>query len=213
MSMSTAALDRAVDCIRRGGLLAYPTETVWGLGVDARSDDALAALQRFKGRAGDAPVSILVAAAKDLDEFVANGVRAARDLAERFWPGPLTLVVPCPVPFARGVAGSSGGVGFRCSSHPTAQALTHAFSEAGVGPVTSTSLNRSGELPARTRSEAASVRGVDGEAAAVVEPCEDAGGQEPSTVIDLCGERPRVLRWGALASSTLAPVLEEISAA
>jgi L-threonylcarbamoyladenylate synthase len=104
-------VDRAVDCVRRGALLAYPTETVWGLGADAGSDAALERLRAFKGRADDAPVSILVAepAAIAAPDFDASPL--ARALAERFWPGPLTLVLPCRRRFAAGVAREDGAVG------------------------------------------------------------------------------------------------------
>ena len=212
-AISEAAVDRAVDCVRRGALLAYPTETVWGLGADAGSDAALARLRAFKGRADDAPVSILVAepAAIAAPDFDASPL--ARALAERFWPGPLTLVLPCRRRFAAGVAREDGAVGVRCSSHPAARGLAGALARAGVGPLTSTSLNRSGEAPARTRSEAEAVRGASGERPELLETALDAGGEAASTVLEVCGETPRVLRWGALASDTLTPALEEISAA
>ena len=213
-SVPEAAVDRAIDCVRRGDLLGYPTETVWGLGADASSDAALAKLRAFKGRADDAPVSVLLA---DPDAISAPDFDAsplARALASRFWPGPLTLVLPCrPRRFAVGVAREDGAVGVRCSSHPASALLAKRLSDAGVGPLTSTSLNRSGEPAARTRDEARAVRGAAGEAPMLLDTPLDAGGEEASTVLDVCGETPRVLRWGALASETLTPVLEEISAA
>lgn len=209
-----AALERAVDCVRRGELLGYPTETVWGLGADAGSDAALAKLRAFKGRAGDAPVSVLLADPDAIaaPEFAASPL--ARALAARFWPGPLTLVMPCqPERFAVGVAREDGAVGVRCSSHPASALLAQRLCDAGVGPLTSTSLNRSGEPPARTRDDARAVRGAAGEAPTLLDTPLDAGGEEASTVLDVCGETPRVLRWGALPSETLTPALEEISAA
>ena len=210
----SAAVDRAVDCVRRGELLGYPTETVWGLGADAGSDAALARLRAFKGRADDAPVSILLPApdAIGAPEFEASPL--ARALAERFWPGPLTLVLPCRRErFAVGVAREDGAVGVRCSSHPAAAALARSLADAGVGPLTSTSLNRSGDPPARTRDEARAVRGSAGESPHLFDTPLDAGGEEASTVLDVSGETPRVLRWGALPTETLTPALEEISAA
>lgn len=205
------AVERAVDCVRRGELLAYPTETVWGLGADAASPSAVAKLRAFKGR-GDAPISILISESEALAaDFDTSAI--ARELAKRFWPGPLTLVVPCRRSFAAGVARDDGAVGVRCSSHPVASRLARALASVGVGPVTSTSLNRSGEPAAQTRERALAVRGAGGERAEYVLAGPDAGGEAASTVLDLSGATPRVLRWGGLPPDALTPVLEEICAA
>jgi len=192
-----------VAALRAGRLIAFPTETVWGLGGDARSPAALARLARWKGRGGDQPVSILVAG---LDALAPLGVRVdamARRLAAAFWPGPLTLVLPARASFAPGVARADGAVGVRCSPHPVAAALA-----AAAGPLTATSLNRHGEPPARTRAEAERLcAGAD--APLVVAPDgPDAGGAAPSTVIDLTETPPRVLRWGALGRDALGRVVE-----
>lgn len=208
--MSAVSFDAAVARVRDGGLVAYPTETVWGLGADASRDAAVAALRDLKGRAEDAPISVLVDGA---DSLLAQGFEvgdAARRLADRFWPGPLTLVMPCARRLAPGIARADGAVGVRCSSHPTAATLARRLIEARVGPLTATSLNRSGAAPARTRVEALAVCGLEGPQ--LVEG-EDAGAEAPSTVVDVCGARPEVLRWGALDEARLAPILEEIAAA
>jgi len=108
----------AVDWVREGGLLAFPTETVWGLGVDSRSEGALRRLQHWKGRDASAPISILIADADCLDPLGFEPSDAAWHLIKNFWPGPLTLVLRCRGSFAPGVSRPDGAVGVRCSSHP-----------------------------------------------------------------------------------------------
>jgi tRNA threonylcarbamoyl adenosine modification protein (Sua5/YciO/YrdC/YwlC family) len=195
-------LGEAADRLRAGGLLAYPTETVWGLGADARSPSALARLRAWKGRGDEAPIAILVADAAALAGAGIECGRAATRLIEAFWPGPLTLVLPCRTRFAPGVARADGAVGVRCSAHPLARALARRLAREDVGPITATSLNRSGEPPARDR--APRLLGVERA---------EAGGDAPSTVVDLTGPAPRVLRAGALSAEDLAPLLAEIAAA
>lgn len=212
--MTADPLAAALDRVREGGLIAYPTETVWGLGADARSDAAFARLRDWKGRGSEAPVSILVPGAESLCGLGFEPRRDVERLTEAFWPGPLTLVMPCRGRFARGLARDDGAVGVRCSANPLAAALARRLAEVGVGPVTSTSLNRSGEPPARDLGEARALceAGADGPLLLYAEGAE-AGGGAPSTVLDLTAERPRVLRWGALPERVVAPVLEEIAAA
>lgn len=203
-------LDRAAERVCQGGLVAYPTETVWGLGADARSGRALEGLRRFKGRREDAPISILVTGADALDGLGFFPSEPARALAKRFWPGPLTLVLACETGFASGVARHDGAVGVRCSSHPVASALADRVARAGAGPLTATSLNPSGEPPAATLEQARALCAAGTDSPFVVAAGVDAGGAAPSTVLDLTGDRPEVLRWGALEAETLMPALQEI---
>src|SRR5262245_48027267 len=113
----------AVAWIAEGGVLAYPTETVWGLGADARNDAALGRLRAFKGRSGGAPISILVTGVGALAALGFRVGAAAHRLAREFWPGPLTLVLPCDAAFASGLAREDGAVGVRCSPHAVASEL------------------------------------------------------------------------------------------
>jgi len=216
-ALANELLTDAARRIRDGALVAYPTETVWGLGADARSEDALAALRRFKGRSENAPIAILIGGLEELECFGFVPTEAVRTLAERFWPGPLTLVLPCKGRFARGVARQDGAVGVRCSPHPVAAALAGRVAQLGAGPLTATSLNESGHPPAATLREAqvlchkrGEAGGAVGDAPLVVDGGTDAGGAPPSTVLDLTGEEALVLRWGALSESSLVPVLQEI---
>ena len=211
--MISDPLGDAARWVRDGGLLAYPTETVWGLGADAGSEEAVKRLRHWKGRSENAPLSILVDDAHRLEALGFEVSAAARRLVSEFWPGPLTLVLPCRRRFASGVARDDGAVGVRCSLHPLAAALARRLANEGVGPITSTSLNPSGAPAVRTRREAfaccddapAAPRMIDVEGA-------EAGGHPASTVLDLSGARPEVLRWGGLLERVLAPVLAQVAA-
>jgi L-threonylcarbamoyladenylate synthase len=207
-------LGDAVRWLRSGGLLAYPTETVWGLAADASSEAALARLQRWKGRSEADPIALLVEAAGDLPGLGLEVGRAAKRLAALFWPGPLTLVLPCRGHFARGLARADGAVGVRCSSHPLAAALARRLRSERVGPVTATSLNRSGAPPARTRAEAEALCGGEPDQPRLLDvKGAESGGDAASTVVDLSGARPAVLRWGAVTADVLEPVLAELAGA
>jgi L-threonylcarbamoyladenylate synthase len=203
------ALEEAVARVAAGGLVAFPTETLWGLGADARSETAVARLRSWKQRGDDQPLSVLVTGVHVLPALGVDVGRLARELADTFWPGPLTMVLPCSGQFATGIAGPKGGLGVRCSPHPVAASLARALEAAGVGPVTATSLNRHGEAPARNRGEATrACADGDGDAPLLfLGDGLDAGGGRPSTVVDLTGARPNVLRWGALGRDFLSPLL------
>ncbi|HEX5067859.1 MAG TPA: L-threonylcarbamoyladenylate synthase [Myxococcota bacterium] len=205
----SGALRAAVERVRAGGLVAYPTETVWGLGADASSDAAVASLRRWKGRADDTPISVLIDAADALGALGCEPRALASRLADAFWPGPLTLVVHCPRRFAAGVARKDGAVGFRCSSHPVASAFAGELARAGVGPVTATSLNRSGEPSVRGLADARALCDAQPGAPLLLDLGADASAGPESTVLDLTGPRPYVLRWGAVERDELFPVLEE----
>ncbi|MBW2494154.1 MAG: L-threonylcarbamoyladenylate synthase [Deltaproteobacteria bacterium] len=201
----------AVDWVRGGGLLAYPTETVWGLGADACSVAAVDRLRGWKGQRESAPISILIADPDALEPLGFEFNELAQRLAGAFWPGPLTLVMNCRGRFAPGVPRHDGAVGVRCSSHPLSVALARRLADEGVGPITSTSLNRSGATPAATREQVQEVcgSGPDSPRLLAVEGAE-AGGEGESTVIDTTGPELVVLRWGALAKPNLAAVLESL---
>jgi L-threonylcarbamoyladenylate synthase len=204
-------LGEATRWVRRGGLLAYPTETVWGLGADAGSEAAVAQLLRWKGRRASDPLALLVGSLALAQELGFELGAAGRALAERFWPGPLTLVVRSRRSFAAGVARADGAVGLRCSSHPLAAALARRLLREGQAPLTATSLNRSGTPPARTRGEARALcDGAQSEPRLLDVEGAEAGGEQASTVVDVTSGAPRVLRWGAVAEAELAPRLREL---
>jgi L-threonylcarbamoyladenylate synthase len=195
--------EAAIARVAAGGLIGFPTETLWGLGADARSEDALAGLRRWKGREAEKPISVLVAGDADLARLGARLTPAARRLADAFWPGPLTLVVRCETRLAAGVANPAGAVGLRCSPHPVAAALAGEALRRGVGPLTATSLNRAGEPACRTRAEAEALAGP----ALALVAGEDAGGAQASSVVDASGAEPVVLREGAVSGRAIAAAL------
>ncbi len=207
-------LGEAASWLRGGGLLAYPTETVWGLGADATSETAVARLQRWKGRGETEPLAILVELAADLPQLGFEPGPDAKKLVALFWPGPLTLVLRCRRRFAPGVARADGAVGVRCSSHPLAAALARRLRAERLGPITATSLNRSGSPPARTRADAEQLCGREPEQPRWLEvQGAEAGGDAASTVVDLAAARPIVLRWGAIGAEQLSPVLADLARA
>ena len=181
---------RGAELVRAGETVAYPTETVYGLAADARSGEAVARLRRLKGCGRDQGLSVLVDAPGRLDEWAPELPGAARVLAERYWPGPLTLVVPVPAGRLTEVS-TPLGVGFRCSSHPPASELAR---RAGF-PLIATSCNRSGSAPCADPAEIEDVFGPD-LAIVVGSPV---GSGPPSTVVAVsqAGDL-ELLRAGAL---------------
>jgi L-threonylcarbamoyladenylate synthase len=192
--VSIVAIAEAARLLREGQVVAYPTETVYGLGVDVRSAPALERLHALKGRPRERSVSVLVADLAALEQLVPGLPPCARALARRFWPGPLTLVLEQAIR-ALPLVASERGVGFRCSPDPTAGALARA-----AGPIASTSANRSGERPAQSAAEVRASFGADLPVAGGA----PAGGLAPATVVALRADGSlELLREGPLALAAL----------
>lgn len=205
-------IGRAVAVLQRGGLVAFPTETVWGIAADAGCAPAVARLRAFKGRETTQPISLLVSGPDALGPLACELDARASALIEAFWPGPLTLILPCRgVGLAAGLVNRDGGLGIRCSPHPVAAALAGAAAEAGLGPLTATSCNAHGALPAQTREQARRVCSGGDVAPIVIESGDDAHGAAPSSVLDLCSRPARLLRAGALPERAILDVLEKFS--
>ena len=209
--LDSSWLDPAVAQLAAEGVIAYPTETVWGLGACADRARAIDRLFAWKGRAHHNPLAVLVASPAAAAALGCEFDARARRLAEQFWPGPLMLIVPCRGRFAPGVTREDGALGLRCSPHPVARALTLRLEQEGLGPLTSTSLNRSGEAPARRREDAIcairvapAVASTDLEQPLLVAPSGyDAGGGAPSSVVDCTKPVPEILREGAIEGAVL----------
>lgn len=182
----------AAAALRRGELVAVPTDTVYGLVVPAGRPGAAAALAAAKGRAADVPVQVLVAGTDQVAELVgADGLGdTGRRLAERFWPGGLTLVVGRRPGLALDLGGDGTTVGVRAPDHPVVVALCRE-----VGPLAATSANQHGEPP--LTSAAAVAEAFAGRVAVVVEG--GLGSSLASTVVDVTGAVPVLLRAGAVA--------------
>lgn len=210
VSASTEAIESAVALalprLEADGFVAYPTETVWGLGACADRPAAVERLIRFKGRGDSAPLAVLIPEPTSVAALGCRLDARASQLVERYWPGPLMLVLPCEREFAPGVAGASGALGVRCSPHPLSRALATALEARGLGPLTSTSLNRTGEPPARDFAAArALVTDSDDLDLPLLlgSPALDAGDEAPSTVVDCTSAQPRILREGAIPAAEL----------
>ena len=144
-----AALGETARLLRQGGLIAFPTETYYGLGVDPFNVEALQRLFAVKQRQPDKPVLVLVAEQDQVVSLAAEVPAVLQKLMIRFWPGPLTLVFPGRSTLPPLLTGGTGNIGIRQSPHPLAASLLRAFG----GPITATSANRSGASPATTAAE------------------------------------------------------------
>jgi len=184
-------VDAAAEALARGEVVALPTDTVYGLAVVASRPAAAAALARLKGRGADVPIQVLVAGLEQADALAGpDGLRGpARRLAERFWPGGLTVVVPRRAGVQLDVGGDGTTVGLRCPATGLVRALCRR-----VGPLAATSANRHGAPPLPT---AAAVREAFGAALAVVVDGGACTGLA-STVVDLTGPEPVCRREGAV---------------
>jgi len=192
----------AVVALRAGKLIVFPTETFYAIGADPMQPNALAAIIRLKGRERDKPIALI--ATDPVSAFaIAREVPAgARLLAETFWPGALTVVLPARQGLNEALIGPSGGIGVRVSPHPTARALAAAVG----GLLTATSANLSGEPPARTLMQARQSLG------ARISVYLDGGAlssDAPSTVVEFGEDGDfRILRAGVIDRNAIAAALQ-----
>jgi L-threonylcarbamoyladenylate synthase len=186
-----ADISGAAETLRRGGLVAFPTETVYGLGADADNAAALARLYAVKGRPGEHPVIVHVGAPAQLDEWAADVPVAARRLGDALWPGPLTLVVRRAVRVLDGVTGGGDTVGVRVPDQPVALALLRAFG----GGIAAPSANRFGHVSPTTADDVRADLGDDVDVVLDDGPC--AVGVE-STIVDCTADELVILRPGGV---------------
>lgn len=184
-------LAEAARVLRAGGLVAFPTETFYGLGANALDPAAVERVFAAKGRPPDRPLLVLVDSPAMVEQVAAQVPPRARRLMARYWPGPLTLVLPARAELPVTLTAGSGTIGVRLSSHPVARGLVAA---AGL-PVTAPSANPHGGPSPRTAAEV--LAGLGGRIELVLDGGPTPGGA-PSTLLDLTGDRPRVLRVGAV---------------
>lgn len=188
-AISPERLHEAVKRLREGLPVAFPTETFYALGADATSEAACVRVRELKQRSEDAPMAVLISDAVMLRGVVASVPPAARSLMAKWWPGPLTLVLPAAPELPRALLGPGvQEVGVRISPHPVTTALVRAFGR----PLTATSCNRTGDPPARTTAEA---QALD-ESLLVIEG--ESTGKQASTVVRFEDGRPVVLREGPI---------------
>lgn len=194
-SFSPRLLDQAVQLLKDGGVVAFPTDTVYGVGVDPLQPEAVRRLYRIKGRPDNKPIAILVGSIEDVERVAQTPLKAFSRLADRFWPGGLTLVVEARDLSPEITAGGST-VGVRMPDHPLALELLRGFG----GPIATTSANRSGEPPATSAEE------VDAQLGDRVNLIVDGGDtitKVASTVLDLSVSPLQVLRHGGISEESL----------
>ena len=202
--MSAPAITAAVARLQAGALVAFPTETVYGLGADATNPRAIAAIFARKGRPHDHPVIVHIAEVGELAVWAREIPAAAQLLTQAFWPGPLTLILRRTPRVLDEITGGQDTVGVRCPAHPLALQLLRAAAAAGMPGLAAPSANRYGQVSPTT---AAHVREEFGPTLLVL----DGGACEigiESTIVDVSGAAPRILRPGMISAAAITAVLQ-----
>ncbi len=192
---------RAAQVIRAGGIVAFPTESFYGLAVDATNDSAIRRLFDIKKRSKDQPVLVLIPNADVLDRYVGKITPAARKLIARFWPGGLTLVFEAATDVSPLLTARTGRLGVRLSSHHLATKLSYTVG----GPITGTSANLSGQPGCLSAGEVSRV--LAGKLDFILDGGKTKGGRG-STIVDVTIDPPRILREGMISSKELRACLD-----
>jgi L-threonylcarbamoyladenylate synthase len=204
MTAGSADIAAAAGRLRAGELVAFPTETVYGLGADALNPAAVRRVFEAKGRPADHPLIVHLPEAEQMTAWARDIPRDAIALANAFWPGPLTLILKRDADVPDEVTGGQDTVGLRVPAHPVALQLLRAFGSGVAAP----SANRFGRISPTT---AAHVRDEFGDAVNVLDGGACVVGIE-STILDLSGDTPRVLRPGAISAAQIAAVIGRMPA-
>jgi len=188
------ALEQALEVLQSGGLVAFPTDTVYGVGALAFMGSAVEGIYTAKNRPVEKAIPVLIGDPGDIGKVAGEVPELAEKLAGRFWPGPLTLVVP-KHPGLPAAVSATGTVGLREPDHPVARALLQR-----AGPLAVTSANLSGRSSPTTADEVLAQLG--GRIALILDGGQTPGGV-PSTVVDCVGSEPRILRQGVLSKAEI----------
>jgi L-threonylcarbamoyladenylate synthase len=198
-----AMIQDVADILKAGGVIAYPTETFYGLGCDGTNEKAIEKIYVIKGRSFTAPLSVIVGTLPDARAFIEDISPSGRLLIDAFWPGPLTLVFRAAPTVLPRLTAQTGKIGLRISSHPVAVRLAAALAR----PVTATSANLTG---ARESVTAAEVLQHFGESLdAVIDAGPTAGGKG-STILDMTQDPPALLREGIIPFAEIEKVLHPV---
>lgn len=203
-NINKAAIRRAADELRAGGLIIFPTETVYGLAADALNEDAVRLVYEAKGRPSGMPLPVQISEADQLGMIAARVPDIAKKLVEKYFPGPLTIVLPRSAVLPELVTAGRPTVGVRMPDHPVAIAIIREFG----GPIVATSANLSGQREPKSAEEAGEF--LNNKVGLVI----DSGPAEigsPSTVIDVTVTPPKVLRVGAVPVEELREYLGEVT--
>ena len=198
----TTDVDAAVAVLRSGGLVGLPTETVYGLAAVATNPDAVARIFAVKGRPADHPLIVHLPDASHVGRWTDHTPAALEVLAAALWPGPLTIVVPAGANVPSVVTGGRPTVALRVPAHPVALEVLRQLGEAVAAP----SANRFGKVSPTTAAHVAADLGDDVDLVLDGGPC---GVGVESTIVDLCGPHPEVLRTGAVTAAQLSELLGE----
>jgi L-threonylcarbamoyladenylate synthase len=199
-TLSDGALEQILSFLRAGGVIAFPTDTAYGLGADPFNDGAVRRIFEIKGRPETKPILLLVSSMEMANRVVTFSEKAVA-LAERFWPGPLTMVLPARETVSSGITAGTGTVGIRWADAPFAQRLLTAFDR----PITATSANLAGRPSTVTIAE---VREQLGESLDLVVDGGTLPARGGSTLIDLTAIPARLLREGPIPEAELSDILK-----
>lgn len=204
---SERSIADAADALSQGRLVALPTETVYGLGADGLSAQAVARIFAAKGRPSDHPLILHVGSVAEAKKLAAHWPPSADRLADAFWPGPMTLILKRTGCVPDAVTGGQDTVGVRVPGHPVALALLHAFSKVGSGVIAAPSANRFGGVSPTRAADVVLGLGDFLQAGDMVLDGGDCAVGVESTIVDLSGDHPRILRPGGLSRDTIERVL------
>jgi L-threonylcarbamoyladenylate synthase len=196
-----AEIVSAAAVLRAGELVAFPTETVYGLGADARNEQALRKIFEVKGRPADHPLILHLATTQELAQWVGEIPQSAYQLASAFWPGPLTVVLPRHARVSKVLTGGQDSIAVRVPSHPVAQALLRVFGSGIAAP----SANRYGHI---SPTSAQHVKDEFGDMVHILSGGDCEVGVE-STIVSLIDKTPRILRPGMITQAQIAAVLQQ----
>lgn len=197
----TGHIERIIDLLEKGGVIGYPTETVYGLGGDAMNEDTLQRIFTIKGRHVDSPFLVLVFEKKDVYRLAEKVTKRAEKAIDAFWPGSLTLVFKARSECPASLVGNRKQIAVRISPDPICQSIMRIFRK----PLVSTSANVSGKPPARSASEV--MHYFRNQIDLVVDGGVRKG--KTSTVLDVSGERIQLIRSGAVSKEHIERVLED----
>jgi L-threonylcarbamoyladenylate synthase len=199
----TDRIDEAVALLKKGGVIAFPTETFYGLGADALNEAAIEKIFGIKGRDFKNPILVVVGDRGQLDAFAADIPEVAQKLMDRFWPGPLTIVFRAAQSVSPKLTAGSEKIGIRLTSHPIAMEISKKLG----GPLTATSANLSGAPECSSAAEALSQ--LQGRIDGVVDGGQTPGGKG-STIVDVTASPIKILREGVIAVSLIQDTLGKI---
>ncbi|MGZ3238968.1 MAG: L-threonylcarbamoyladenylate synthase [Burkholderiaceae bacterium] len=207
-AVDQAAITAAAKKLEEGDLVAFPTETVYGLGADAENPQAVAKIYAAKGRPSNHPVIVHLAPEADVGYWAESIPTEARKLIDAFWPGPLTLILKRAKHIPDTVSGGQDSIGLRCPSHPVAQALLRAF-KGGKGGVAAPSANKFGHVSPTTAQHVRDEFGMDANVGCILDGGQSEVGIE-STILDLSRidtKGPVLLRPGQISAEQIADVI------